>query len=708
MAFKAGSIIGEAILGVKKWNSGMNQMMKSTKIGITAITGVISAGFVKSIQAVDEFEKAFANVTTLFDTAIVDADKMQKELFNLDARLGSAKDLTEGLYQAISASVEPTKAIEFIGKAAEFAKAALIDTNTAVDVITTGLNAYGLEASKAVDISDQLFTVIKLGKTTGAELAATIGSSIPLAANLNIEFEELGASIAIMTRQGISAARATTQFNAIVSQLLKPSNELSEALLKLGFRNGEAAIQTLGLKGTLDALLSTTDGSKEALAKLFNNVRALKGVLALTGKGASDFEEILQEIEESSGATNEAFEKQRLTFETFNNSVDKLAISFGQEMLPVIDSFVSGLQDIVSWFTELDGGSKQVIIAIAGITAAALAMTVAFGPIGAIVVGITAIGLGISELVKSEQLEEIEKKLLASASAGKDLNKEINNLVKSTGRSKTEIVGLVSENRTLKKVMEDQTTERIKQEEILKREAILTKERIKTELVLWLVQQDKMGKTTKTAFQLQFEKLTALAEGAADQLKKEAELQIIADALKNSVIEQIKQLKIRKNIFGDSVDFMFEKESILKEAILDGLENGLNPYGHRIQELKREFEDLVNSTSLGVTTMTADLTKLGRNAKEVIEEDIDDTLENSIDTWEEYFSLIMGGVTSFYAGLTSIGNQFRENQKAEQELANQKELIVLDEKLANELITEEEYDLLKEELEKKQHEKMNE
>ena len=97
----------------------------------------------------------------------------------------------------------------------------MIDTNTAVDVITTGLNAYGFEAEKATQISDQLFSVIKLGKTTGSELSAVIGQSIPMAANMGVEFAELGASIAIMTRQGVNAANATTQINQVMNAFLK-------------------------------------------------------------------------------------------------------------------------------------------------------------------------------------------------------------------------------------------------------------------------------------------------------------------------------------------------------------------------------------------------------------------------------------------------------------------------------------------------------
>jgi len=339
MAFQAGAVYGQAILDSTKWtqgansvNSSMGKMNKGVNFMKTAFlaagTALVGAMTV-SIAKADKFQKAFSNVATLVDTSSVNMQDMAIELLNLDERLGSATELTEGLYQALSASVEPGKAVQFVGESAKFARAALIDTNTAVDVITTGLNAYGMEADKATDISDKLFSVIKLGKTTGAELASVIGQSIPLFANMGISFDELGASIAVMTRQGINAANATTQLNAVVNAFLKPSEDMAARVQSLGYESGEAMIQALGFKGAVDLITESTGGSKEELSAMFNNTRALRGVLALTGEGAADFSEILDQVTNSAGATQEAFEKQELTMETFKNTSDKLSVIIG-------------------------------------------------------------------------------------------------------------------------------------------------------------------------------------------------------------------------------------------------------------------------------------------------------------------------------------------------------------------------------------------
>jgi len=339
MSFFAGAVIAKAILDTTQWVAGGKTMKTSTMNMRKAFSAVgklavgmgaaIGAALVKSIMAANEWQKEFSNVTTLLDTSQVNTQEMAKELLLLDARLGSSTDLTKGLYQALSASVEPTQAVEFVADAAKFAKAALIDTNTAVDVITTALNAYGMEADKATVISDQLFSVIKLGKTTGQELSAVIGQSILLAANMGIGFDQLGASIAVMTRQGINASAATTQFNAVINAFLKPSKDMEKTLKEIGFSSGSAAIESLGFKGALDAVVQATGGNNEELAQLFRNTRALRGAMALTGEGAKDFDEILKEVQDSAGATNTAFEKQEITFDTLKNTLDKGQIIVG-------------------------------------------------------------------------------------------------------------------------------------------------------------------------------------------------------------------------------------------------------------------------------------------------------------------------------------------------------------------------------------------
>lgn len=352
MAFDAGSVIGKIILDASNWISNAGKVNSSTNMmtgafnAMNAVVMMAAKALIdfgtESVKKANAWQKEFANVTTVLDTTAVNTQKMAKEVLLLNPALGSSIDLTNGLYQALSASVDPAKAVQFVGDAAKFAQAALVNTNTAVDVITTGLNAYAMSADKASEVSDKFFQVIMLGKVTGEELSASIGKSIPLAANMSISLDELGASMVIMTRQGIKAAQATTQFNSMVSAFIKPSVAMSETIKMLGYESGEAMIKQLGFKGSIDAVIKTTGGSNEVLATMFRNVNALKGVMAITGTAAADFDQVLEKITNSAGSTNTAFEKQEKTFKTLQNAIDTLMIIIGNVGKVFVDQIAVG------------------------------------------------------------------------------------------------------------------------------------------------------------------------------------------------------------------------------------------------------------------------------------------------------------------------------------------------------------------------------
>lgn len=330
MAFKAGAIYGEAILDTKKWEAGIKKVGKSSlnvaKVATAAFVGAMTISIVKA----NEFQKAMSNVATVVDTSVVSTQDLTKELLQLDPALGNTTDLTNALYQSFSAGAETaSEAMETTTAAATFAGAALTDTATAVDVLTTASNAYGKEVVSTTEASDIFFTTIKQGKITGEQLSSTIGKSIPLFASLNIPLEELGAGMAAMTKQGVNASESTTQLNAIVNSFLKPSAEMKEALEAQGIASGATLLESEGLSGALEFLETATGGSKDELSKLLPSIEAIRGTLALTGTGGEEFASILEEMGSSAGATEEAFAKQEKTFETLRNQMDQVSILAG-------------------------------------------------------------------------------------------------------------------------------------------------------------------------------------------------------------------------------------------------------------------------------------------------------------------------------------------------------------------------------------------
>ncbi|GAG77705.1 unnamed protein product, partial [marine sediment metagenome] len=140
--------------------------------GVTMVTRALINQFSDMVTVGREFEAAWANVTTMMDSSTEEAKGMRDALIDLSPTLGSTTELAAGMYQVLSASIPEDAAILFLESAAEAAVAGVTDTATAVDALTTVINAYGLEAGAVDSISDVMFETVKSGKLTYEELAA--------------------------------------------------------------------------------------------------------------------------------------------------------------------------------------------------------------------------------------------------------------------------------------------------------------------------------------------------------------------------------------------------------------------------------------------------------------------------------------------------------------------------------------------------------
>ena len=96
-------------------------------------------------------------MSTLFDTSQTSVKDLSKEFLNLSDDTGlSADGLAEAGYQALSAGQDVSEVGKFVKTAGNLAKAGFTSTTTAVDVLTTAINAYGSGAGTADEISNKL------------------------------------------------------------------------------------------------------------------------------------------------------------------------------------------------------------------------------------------------------------------------------------------------------------------------------------------------------------------------------------------------------------------------------------------------------------------------------------------------------------------------------------------------------------------------
>lgn len=308
-----GGKISEALGGeVTAAGATAGQSLGKSLIG--AVGKILAAaGIGKMLQAAftegSAFETEVAKVGTIADTTKVPIGELKEQITDLSGTMGiAAGDLAEATYQAISAGQDTGDAVAFAGQAAKLAAAGFTSSSSAVDILTTALNAYGLGADKAGHVSDVLLTTQNLGKTSVDELSASMGRVIPLAAAYKANVENLSSGLAIMTANGIATAEATTYTKSMLNELGDTGSTVGKILQKetgQGFAELMDSGQSLG--DVLQVLYDSVGGDATQFAALWSSVEAGTGALSLANSGAEKFNDVLAQMENSSGATETAY-----------------------------------------------------------------------------------------------------------------------------------------------------------------------------------------------------------------------------------------------------------------------------------------------------------------------------------------------------------------------------------------------------------------
>ena len=370
-------VTGNTKLDTSGFTNGISSM--------TVAAGNLIADFVKSASSkmaelvtssVDigaSFETALAKVSTIADTSKVSVGDLNKQILDTSGSMGvAAADIAEAAYQAISAGQDTANAVAFAGQASKLAAAGFTSSSSAVDILTTALNAYGLSADQATHVSDVLLTTQNLGKTSVDELSSSMGKVIPLAAAYGVTVENLSSGLAVMTANGIATAEATTYTKSMLNELGDAGSTVGKILQKqTGKSFAQLNAEGKSLGDVLQILYQSVGGSSTAFAGLWSSVEAGTGALSLASGGAEHFNDVLSQMQNSAGATETAYETMTDTFQHKVETMQTAAQNFG---ITLYDSLESSLSDATQWGTDcltqlttaLSEGGPEAMLAAAG------------------------------------------------------------------------------------------------------------------------------------------------------------------------------------------------------------------------------------------------------------------------------------------------------------------------------------------------------
>lgn len=352
-------------------------------IGIAAAIQTITAELKECSEAAMTFETSMATVSTIADTSKISLDEIASGVRNNAVDVATfSSDYTDAVYSAISASVDTANAVDFVSDATKLAIGGFTSATTSVDVLTTAVNAYGLEVSEASKISDYLVTTQNLGKTTVDQLASSVGKVIPLASAYSVEMDNLSTTYAVMTANGIATAEATTYIKGMLSELGNTGSEVAK-ILQEETGSSFATLMARGnsLGDVLKILGDSVDGNTTAFSNLWSSQEAGVGALSLYNAGADKFNSVLLQMQDSVGATDEAFnimaETTSFAKQQMEVAANSTKIAIGDAINPALKELYNVGTDVLTWTADVAAENPALVRGIISVTAGVAGMTVA-------------------------------------------------------------------------------------------------------------------------------------------------------------------------------------------------------------------------------------------------------------------------------------------------------------------------------------------
>lgn len=362
---------------------GLDKLLAT--VGIVAALTAIGSAFMGCSQAAAEFETNVAMVSTVADTTVLSAGELSAQISDLSMDTArNVNELADASYNAISAGVATEAAVATVGEASKLATAGFTSSSSALSVLTTTLNAYGLEASEVTNISDSLVTSQNLGVLTIDQMASSMGKAISTASAYSVDLYNLESGYISLTKAGISVEESTTYISSMFNELGSAGSNVATIITEeTGMSFGQLMNAGYSLADVLDIVYESAGRDGEAMMNLWGSAEAGKAANAIINQGLDTFNSNLEKLANSAGTTQAAYEAMTNTTafstERLENSFNNLSIAIGDDLNPVISQFQNGIADVTDGFTKLINEHPAITAVLVGVTVGVAAVTLGLG-----------------------------------------------------------------------------------------------------------------------------------------------------------------------------------------------------------------------------------------------------------------------------------------------------------------------------------------
>lgn len=203
-----------------------------------AVTGLGTA----AVKTAADFDSSMSNVAAISGSSAEDMDKLRERAREMGAQTKfSAKEAGDAMGYMAMAGWDAQQMYDGLPGIMNLAAASGEDLATTSDIVTDALTAFGMKAEDSSHFADVLAQASSSANTNVSMMGETFKYVAPVAGALGYNAEDTAVAIGLMANSGIKASQAGTQLRSSLTNMIKPSKDVGDAMEKWGFYATEAA-----------------------------------------------------------------------------------------------------------------------------------------------------------------------------------------------------------------------------------------------------------------------------------------------------------------------------------------------------------------------------------------------------------------------------------------------------------------------------------
>lgn len=358
-----GSVFNATIGVIDAATAPISALASAAKNPVVQGASLIGASFgvAESVNSFQDFEAMMSQVKAISGATGQAFDDLTAKAQEMGATTKfTATESAEAFNYMAMAGWKPQQMIDGISGIMSLAAASGEDLGTTSDIVTDAITAFGLTAGDAGHFADVLAQASANANTDVSMLGESFKYVAPVAGAMQYSIEDTSLALGLMASANVKGSMSGTALKTSIANMVKPTNDMAEAMDKYGISITDGEGNLKSLKGVIDNVRGSLGGlsrdEQTAVASTIFGKEAMAGMLAIVNASEEDYNKLSNAIynanDAAEGMADTMLDNLKGSFTLMQSAIEGTENAFGKRLSPYLRGIAGGITDMMPEITD--------------------------------------------------------------------------------------------------------------------------------------------------------------------------------------------------------------------------------------------------------------------------------------------------------------------------------------------------------------------